>query len=58
MKNKIESKKVVTVITGSSRGIGFETSLIRKYSLVVVHIDSRSRWSKSRERMNDTKKEK
>jgi NAD(P)-dependent dehydrogenase (short-subunit alcohol dehydrogenase family) len=27
MKNKIESKKRVAVVTGSSRGIGFETSL-------------------------------
>ena len=39
MKNKIESKKGVAVITRSSRGIGFETSLIHKYSLVVVNID-------------------
>jgi NAD(P)-dependent dehydrogenase (short-subunit alcohol dehydrogenase family) len=38
MKNKIESKKGVAVITGRSRGIGFEASLIHKYSLVVVHI--------------------
>ena len=27
MKNKIESKKRVAVVTGSSRGIGLETSL-------------------------------
>jgi hypothetical protein len=38
MKNKIESMKGVAVITGSSRGIGFETSLIYKYSLMVVNI--------------------
>jgi hypothetical protein len=38
MKYKIESKKWVAVITGISRGIGFETSLIHKYSLAVVHI--------------------
>jgi NAD(P)-dependent dehydrogenase (short-subunit alcohol dehydrogenase family) len=37
MKNKLNQRKVA-VITGSSRGIGFETSLTHKDSSVVVHI--------------------